>query len=133
MHPTEAAFQAAIDANRFDFDRRLVFADWLDEQGDKRAAGYRAMGRLAFTPTALDATDSLFYWQDEASRDRRVTSNLLHFLPTDLYKLLRCQKRRSGKTEPDTRRSLEDAFALAFSKLPPDRQAELLSGVLRNE
>ncbi len=40
----EAAFQAAIDADPANVALRLVFADWLEERGDWRAAGYRWMG-----------------------------------------------------------------------------------------
>ena len=41
---TEDDFQAALDANPNDWQTRLVFADWLDERGDVRASGYRALG-----------------------------------------------------------------------------------------
>jgi uncharacterized protein (TIGR02996 family) len=40
----ETAFQAALDAEPSNSGMRLVFADWLEEHGDWRAAGYRWMG-----------------------------------------------------------------------------------------
>lgn len=40
----EAAFQAALDEQPNNSGIRLVFADWLEEQGDPRATGYRWMG-----------------------------------------------------------------------------------------
>ena len=40
----ETAFQAALDERPADHALRLVFADWLEERGDWRAAGYRWMG-----------------------------------------------------------------------------------------
>jgi uncharacterized protein (TIGR02996 family) len=40
----EAAFHAALDAEPGNSSLRLVFADWLEERGDWRAAGYRWMG-----------------------------------------------------------------------------------------
>lgn len=40
----ERAFQAGLDDNPADHELRLVFADWLEERGDWRAAGYRFMG-----------------------------------------------------------------------------------------
>jgi uncharacterized protein (TIGR02996 family) len=46
----EEAFQAALDANPDDHTTRLVFADWLQERDDPRAAGYREMGRIGFSP-----------------------------------------------------------------------------------
>lgn len=45
-HPDEAAFQAALDVDNLDHFTRLVFADWLEERGDIRAEGYRALGTL---------------------------------------------------------------------------------------
>ena len=40
----EDAFQTALDTNPADFAVRLIFADWLEDRGDWRAAGYRWMG-----------------------------------------------------------------------------------------
>lgn len=39
---TEDDFQAATHPD--DWQTRLVFADWLEECGDPRAVGYRALG-----------------------------------------------------------------------------------------
>jgi uncharacterized protein (TIGR02996 family) len=39
----EDAFQRAIDAEPGNLTLKRVFADWLEEQGDWRAAGYRWM------------------------------------------------------------------------------------------
>ncbi len=47
---TEDDFQAALDANPDDWQTRLVFADWLDERGDARAEGYRALGANRLRP-----------------------------------------------------------------------------------
>jgi uncharacterized protein (TIGR02996 family) len=47
---TEDDFQAALDAHPKDWQTRLVFADWLDERGDPRAEGYRALGTLSLCP-----------------------------------------------------------------------------------
>jgi uncharacterized protein (TIGR02996 family) len=41
---TEDAFQATLEEDPTNSGTRLVFADWLEEQGDARAAGYRWMG-----------------------------------------------------------------------------------------
>ncbi len=46
----EAAFQAALDERPADHALRLVFADWLEERGDWRAAGYRWMGECRQHP-----------------------------------------------------------------------------------
>lgn len=50
---TEDDFQNAIDASPDDWNARLVFADWLQEQGDPRAEGYRALGALKWCPFGL--------------------------------------------------------------------------------
>lgn len=47
---TEDEFQAALDADPSNHFLREVFADWLEEQGDARAAGYRMLGRLRIFP-----------------------------------------------------------------------------------
>src|SRR5687767_2932613 len=41
----ETTFQRALDLEPHNWALRLVFADWLEERGDPRAAGYRWMGR----------------------------------------------------------------------------------------
>ncbi len=43
---TEDAFWNHLEANPSDSVARLVFADWLQEQGDQRAEGMRVLGRL---------------------------------------------------------------------------------------
>lgn len=50
MNPTEAAFQKAIDDRSGDAGTRLAFADWLEEEGDERAEGYRMLGLLEVSP-----------------------------------------------------------------------------------
>ena len=47
---TEDDFQAALDADPENWQTRLVFADWLQERGDPRAEGYRALGVLRRRP-----------------------------------------------------------------------------------
>jgi uncharacterized protein (TIGR02996 family) len=47
---SESEFQAALDAHPDDHVTRLVFADWLEGEGDPRAEGYRALGLLRRSP-----------------------------------------------------------------------------------
>src|SRR5829696_4545434 len=47
---TEDDFNAALDAKPEDWQTRLVYADWLQERGDPRAEGYRALGVLRLRP-----------------------------------------------------------------------------------
>lgn len=46
----EEGFQRAIDADPTNATIRMVFADWLEEQGDPRAEGYRELARLNRVP-----------------------------------------------------------------------------------
>jgi uncharacterized protein (TIGR02996 family) len=132
---TEDDFQKALDANPADWQTRLVFADFLQERGDPRAEGYRALGVLRLRPCHLDAECftpehpaartpeflGKFWWcnADDARYER-------FRLPPDWYRGLKWP--RSSGRKYATRRDAEDAAALAFSKLPRERRAELLAG-----
>jgi uncharacterized protein (TIGR02996 family) len=68
----ESAFQAALDADPANFALRLVFADWLEERGDRRAAGYRWMGEQRKWPydwskNAMITSFDTFDWFMEGS------------------------------------------------------------------
>lgn len=41
MHPEQAAFEANIDRNPLDATNHLVYADWLDENGQPEEAAFR--------------------------------------------------------------------------------------------
>jgi uncharacterized protein (TIGR02996 family) len=127
---TEDDFQRAIDARLDDFQTRLVFADWLDERGDPRADGYRALGLLRLCPFV----DTTFFWWTSFDAQCCPRSGLRGngcSLPDDWFELVEIDPRNenfkpyglSGVTT--TRREAEDAAALAFSLLPPERRAEL--------
>ncbi len=47
---SEDDFHSRIDANVDDWDGRGVLADWLQDHGDPRAEGYRALSVLRRTP-----------------------------------------------------------------------------------
>jgi uncharacterized protein (TIGR02996 family) len=49
---TEDDFQSALDRSRTDCQTLLVFADWLQDRGDPRADGYRALGLWRRRPVA---------------------------------------------------------------------------------
>src|SRR5262249_55205850 len=55
-------FQTALDADITNSALRLVFADWLEEQGDERAVGYRWVGENGQWPYdwAREQSDSGF-------------------------------------------------------------------------
>jgi uncharacterized protein (TIGR02996 family) len=145
MTPEEAAFQTALDLNPDDHITRLVFADYLDEQGDERADGMRALGLLRIRPGEWYSGNATsrkkrYVWHDGHAQSE---TDLIEdgILPLDWVLVM--VPYQMGYTAPmvldynidskvpfDTpmpRRRYEDHAARAFSKLAPSRQAELLS------
>lgn len=142
---TEDDFQRQLDANPDDHQTRLVFADWLEEHGDPRAAGYRALGALGRRPNYYKGHPGqigpyvLPEWDwgtthNPHSQEGKSYHNMPHFLPDDWHKLIPHQVVNGyGETDqeywryhPD-RRDADDAAAHAFSQLPPERQQEIMN------
>jgi uncharacterized protein (TIGR02996 family) len=125
---TEDDFQRALDADPNDWQTRLVFADWLDERADERAAYFRLAGQRQWRP-APDATSG--YTRDSLQLSGVVGDRLWRF-----YNAVHVQKEPYslpfdigyGNWLHNTRREAEDAAALAFARLPPERRAELITG-----
>lgn len=124
----EEDFQNELDRVPYSLHLRLVFADWLEEQEDERAAGYRAIAVLPCLPdNLLGEINCPCYGRGAKSRP---TSG--GWLPPDWFDLVELR----GKTthfapyyqyvNDVPRRELEDAVARAFSRLPAARQKELL-------
>lgn len=66
---TEEAFWNHLEANPSDSVARMVFADWLQEQGDQRAEGMRVLGKLEIQPGTWGIKGAYFrsgywYWVD---------------------------------------------------------------------
>jgi uncharacterized protein (TIGR02996 family) len=130
---TEDDFQAALDANPEDWQTRLVFADWLQERGDPRAEGYRALAVRRAVP------------QPPHGRPRRSGSQpgwafwisspgAASLLPEDWWFMwkaaVQTARTVNQKAIPyclPTRRAAEDAAALAFAELPAERRTALLA------
>lgn len=64
----EGSFQAALDADPTDSVTRLVFADWLDEEGDPRGPGYRMMGARGLYPYFPRVKEGGWGWYREIYR-----------------------------------------------------------------
>ena len=133
---TEDAFNAALDVDPADHRTRLLLADWLAERGDPRAEGYRALGvnRLFGCDSVtheggvewLPHQEATWFRRDGAGDDGHDD------LPPDWFAALGNRARWLFWTKPWTnpypnRRAAEDAAALAFAKLPPERRAQLLA------
>lgn len=127
---SEEDFQRMLDANPDDWQTRLIFADWLEDRGDGRAEGYRALGRNRYFPHpgVKEQEGKCPYYTNRAL----LGIDTHYALPKDWFEKIKMR----GKTSFDaprwgafraTRQICDDAAALAFAKLPAPRQAELLS------
>jgi uncharacterized protein (TIGR02996 family) len=124
---TEDDFQRALDADPWDWQTRLVFADWLEERGDPRAPGFRAMGTRRQCPACWSASPTpLWGWLNSKLYPGYSKSQPLGTkLPDDWYDAV--PRGNYHAAERDARRKSEDDAALAFVKHPVARQAELLA------
>jgi uncharacterized protein (TIGR02996 family) len=134
---TEDDFQAALDAHPDDWQTRLVFADWLQERGDPRAEGYRALGVLKKRPFVCGFDNETTggwagaaWFTVEGHGEKKAFS-----LPSDWFKKvkgLRGDQIYVPWYENDlkryaSRRKVEDVVARAFAKLPAEYRAKLLT------
>lgn len=123
---TEDDFQAALDADPTDFTARLVFADWLDEQGDPRAAGYRMLAYARMAPVG-PGNKSQHGQQEwcwlETVTGRSNRCNVKSYWYTHLTKRWKDappgfhQSWAGWRVYYDTRREAEDDAALAWLKV----------------
>jgi hypothetical protein len=127
---TEEDYQRQLDANPKNVETRQALAEWLDKCGDARGPGYRALAVRKRWPLKSNKKDA--WWWSCISPD---PTDIV--LPDDLWNdwfLLLPAGEGDDLVWPvltvnggiKTRRECEDAAALAFAKLPPERQAELL-------
>ncbi len=139
---TEEDFQAMLDANPHDHVTRAVFADWLEERGDERAAGYRALAQFrrfpAYSNHAGNGSSLPFDWFEGWSFYgggcewyKRTTPNEL---PDSWRWKLPCNSRKAtgdqgmiGGSWQRTRREAEDAAALAWLELTDAERADVLA------
>ncbi len=139
---TEDDFQAALDAHPEDWQTRLVFADWLQERGDVRAEGYRALGVLRRSPIKWGKNKWCYSWlTDDNWRDSKACTVPIVFgsdftyypksytLNREWVSRFATPVGESGWAPPDrdTRRAAEDEAARAFADIPDAGRAELLS------
>jgi uncharacterized protein (TIGR02996 family) len=123
---TEDDFQKKLDEDPKDWQTRLVFADWLDERGDKRAEGYRALALIRDLWYESPTKDGWTLW--------------LGRMKADWFNLLagkRClwNGKQDDKSlglwrDHETRREAEDDAAFAFSQLPTERRTAILNSTV---
>ncbi len=127
MLTTEDDFQRKLDQNPDDHHTRLVFADWLDDRGDERAAGYRALGVNGKRPNEQKPGDWTWHGTSTVSRPAIMLPNDWLALASGMSE----ERARQGAwpliSDPLPRRGVEDAAARAFLRLPEHRRQELLA------
>lgn len=139
MTEAEGVLQAALDESPWSATLRKVLADHLEDVGDERFAGYRALGALGLSPYLGDnhvpASESFApevfatgYAGDDGERfppspHGRLSDVWLNAMPRNPKQI----QGRRWRTFP-TRREADDAAALAFARLPADVQAVILAG-----
>jgi uncharacterized protein (TIGR02996 family) len=155
MTDTEAALQRALDEDPTNATIRLALADHLDEEGDPRGPGYRAMGVLGIhiSPYCLLVWNATHYrhlfdphqrphdaaipiadlvWPHYSHGSAR-NDCAWQMVPPDWFEHTTHTPESGGyffscTTTPKTRAGLEDQIAAAFTKLKARRQAELIAG-----
>ena len=120
----EHEFDRLLNANPDDWQTRLVFADWLQERDDPRAAAVRALGTLRLHPRSGGCWLSDGYSSEQLPSDARPEEMLPHDWWVEV-----CRLYRGINLWPifGTRRTAEDAAILTWAALSPERRAELLA------
>jgi uncharacterized protein (TIGR02996 family) len=131
---TENDFQSALDAHPDDWQTRLVFADWLQDRGDPRADGYRALGVLRKRASRelrghLGPNQRRVFGRIEKNSWGKSEEYGASCLPGDWYAIMFARHDEARRTELwcyfTTRHEAEDAAGIADFQLPPERRAEL--------
>lgn len=155
--PRELEMREAMRTRPDDFTLRGIYADLLDDRGDPRAAGFRAIGMIRSSPCAYtvdkDDITKVVSWEVAgpgepekagvwfASAPTEYPISQVFDLPMDWLLLLELTDPESTVEVPngitqETRWTLdypstlfaEDHAALTFFKLPTERQEQLLRG-----
>jgi uncharacterized protein (TIGR02996 family) len=91
----EATFRTAILAEPENHALRLIFADFLEEQGDHRAEGFRWMGQNEKHPYYWVDTETWDWWNlDGAPNRHSVPAHSI--LPGNLFVRLKVTNRRQN-------------------------------------
>lgn len=147
---TEDDFQNELDRRPTNYTLRTIFADWLDDHGDPRGPGYRALGVLKLRPSfrpalpydaAYDDMPSLWTPDKHGSfewwigRIASETTNRRFYPILPWFGLLSgvsggyvyANEGEVRSRDYWTRREAEDAAATAFTLLAPDTQVTFLT------
>jgi uncharacterized protein (TIGR02996 family) len=122
---TEAVFQLGLDDRPDDCALRLVFSDWLEEEGrGDEAAAQRWMAENSRRPIYSPSTDTWDWWPDRIARNFRDKSSV-GGVPDELHTMFRGMSKQSPMNGPvvvswvgyptrqDAERALADVLARA--------------------
>ncbi len=115
---TETALQSHLDENPDDHTGRMVLADYLQEHGDPRAEGYRALGTNKKHAISTIVGENTPHHQ--FTKQTNFTRTQPQCLPEHWFHLLRAEPntpKHPTRQLYTTRQRAEDAAALAHSKL----------------
>lgn len=140
---TEDDFHRQLDENPDDHHTRMVFADWLQERNDPRAEGYRAMGQLGFAPSksVYHNDGKTWIWAHDKNtfgiqKGRYDSSKLPHSWLKRIKSNHPDYGHLGGIINPTphwryhtSRRSADDAAALAYDRLPKNTKVALAKRV----
>ena len=137
---TEDDFHAMLAAHPNDHATRLILADFLDDRGDPRGPGYRALALLRRVPVRRDTPGRFLnpgYCTGDAAGvvygDEALVEAALAILPDDWLALTKARLNGADPLDEelwacaDTPRAAEDAAARAFAELAADRRLALLA------
>jgi uncharacterized protein (TIGR02996 family) len=137
---SERDFYAAMDAEPDNIDVRGIFADWLEERNDPTAAGWRALWVGGYRAWWFSGSKNWGFWISEGKIPRYRNISAACIIPDDWFRLV-VESRHARVNDlsdilhtPEKNprygpRVLLKVLAVAFTKLPPERQAELLRPV----
>lgn len=108
---TEEDFDTALDRNPEDWQTRLVYADWLQERGDPRAEGYRALGTLRRFPSGWE----WWTWLGNQRLPHRTHESIGRPWWKAAYNLADYTQVKNGRW--GRRKYADDCAALAWSRL----------------
>jgi hypothetical protein len=130
------ALQRELDNDSTDYTLKLVLADRYDEIGSDLGAGYRALAATKRGTIVSNGSGGILY--DHSREWNRPGVDGYDYtdpseIPHDWFAFLTPGRQHSWaqhRREYTTREELELDLARAFTKLPPERQAQLLRGEL---
>jgi uncharacterized protein (TIGR02996 family) len=137
---TEEDFQAELDRNPDAHHTRLVFADWLQDRDDPRAAGYRELGRLRRCPAFQHNHLCVIWWWSAIAGE--TIESYVNVIPRIWLCLSSDWVDGNGGSCPvidsedenqqNTRREVEDKLAFAFTLLSDEQRAEIANMTVGN-